>query len=316
LRVGDLLRSTGSVKGLPRDPGALRLEVDSVAGMTEPELEVFRWMMNHYGAAVLAPARDPGGGVAAYAVLDRLLGTCVCHDQMDEHGIVVINPAEPTSINVANPQLPHLPHTDDAYTETPARFVTLQCREAAPSGGGESVLVSGADLLSALTAEELRAMMQPGMVTMGRRPAADGSWMKCSSIPMFWVAPESNRLQLRWRCYDDCVQDVKKEALSPYRRMDKIARSGASQRIFQLAPKEILVVDNRAVAHGRRSFNSDEPRLMWRKNYLGDGELSKQINVGMCPAHANLLDVSYLSASQWSKQCYDGAGKSIRPPLL
>merc|ERR1719446_189278 len=164
---------------------------------------------------------------------------------MDERGIVEINPANATSINVANPKKPHLPHTDDAYTQQPARFITLQCRKAAGSGGGESVLVSGMDLLASLTSEELRSLMKPGMVTMGRRVASDGSWLKCSSIPMFWVDRASGYLQLRWRCNDGCVQDVNAKAESAYKRMDEVARCGVHQLVVQLHPQEILIVDNR-----------------------------------------------------------------------
>lgn len=159
----------------------LRINVESVVGMTLYDVALFATMLNQHGAAILVPEKDVDGGLAAYKRLDRLLGTCVYHDQMNQDGIVEINPARATSINTANPQKPHLPHTDDAYTEQPSRFITLQCRQAAPSGGGESVLVSGADLLAVLNSEELRALMQPGMVTMGRRPAADASWLKVSS---------------------------------------------------------------------------------------------------------------------------------------
>eukprot|EP00928_Gymnodinium_smaydae_P023235 TRINITY_DN19254_c0_g1_i1.p1 TRINITY_DN19254_c0_g1~~TRINITY_DN19254_c0_g1_i1.p1 ORF type:complete len:391 (+),score=85.01 TRINITY_DN19254_c0_g1_i1:73-1245(+) len=291
--LGDLLQKKGrrdDVKSLPDDQGHLRLHVGSIEGMTISEVTELAVMMNMYGAAVLCPEQDLESGLAAYRTLDRLLGTCVSHDQMDERGVVEINPARPTSINVANPKAPHLPHTDDAYTRQPARFITLQCREAAPSGGGESVLVSGVDLLKALNSEELRSLMRPGMVTMGRRPASDGSWMKCSSIPMFWVNSESGWLQLRWRCNDGCVQDVSAEAESAYRRMDAVARSDVHQLIVTLAPKEILIVDNRAVAHGRRSFNENEPRIMWRRNYYGDGELADKLSIGMLSAHSSLFD--------------------------
>lgn len=293
LHIGEMMRSKGpreDVKTLPRDAALLRHRVDSIVGMTDTEIDVFGWMMNQYGAVVLAPNKDPENGLASYQMLDRLLGAPVSHDQMNEHGVVEINPANPTSVNVANPRKPHLPHTDDAYTEQPSRFITLQCREAAPSGGGESVLVSGVELLAALNSEELRSLMRPGMVTMGRRPAADGSWMKCSSIPMFWVNQESGWLQLRWRCNDACVQDVNQEAESAYKRMDEVARGEVHQLLVSLAPKEILVVDNRAIAHGRRSFDSDEPRVMWRRNYYGDGELENLLTVGMCAAYSSLFD--------------------------
>jgi len=128
------------VKILPRDAKELRLSVGSLVNMSEAEVAQFAGLMNLYGAAVLAPKTDEGAD--AYKTLDRLLGRCVSHDCMDERGIVEINPAKPTSINVAQPETAHLPHTDDAYTEHPSRFITLQCRQAAPSGGGESVLVS------------------------------------------------------------------------------------------------------------------------------------------------------------------------------
>ena len=51
-------------------------------------------------------------------------------------------------------------HPVERQTEAP-RFCTLQCRESAATGG-ESVLVSGAELLAALSNEELKSLMQPG----------------------------------------------------------------------------------------------------------------------------------------------------------
>jgi alpha-ketoglutarate-dependent taurine dioxygenase len=289
----DVLQSKGQRddrKELPRDPDMLRMHVDSVAGMTFDDVNHFALLLNQYGAVVLVPSQDLEGGLAAYKMLDRLLGNAVYHDKMDDRGVVEINPATPTSINTADPKKAHLPHTDDAYTEQPSRFITLQCREAAPSGGGESVLVSGVELMAALSSEELRVLMRPGMVTMGRRPAADASWMKCSSIPMFWVNQESGWLQLRWRCNDGCVQDIDHEAKFAYERMDAVARGAVHQLVVSLAPKEILIVDNRAVAHGRREFNKNEPRVMWRRNYYGDGELSDRMSVGMCAAYSSVFE--------------------------
>jgi alpha-ketoglutarate-dependent taurine dioxygenase len=291
--VGDILRSQSTqnnVKTLPVNPELLRLKVTSIAGMTQAEVAGLVSIMNACGAVLLEPAVDPEDGLAAYRMLDRLFGRSVNHDHTDDRGVVEINPARPMSINVADPEKSHLPHTDDAYTEQPARIMTLQCREAAPSGKGESVLVSGLDLLGALTCEELGALMRPNMVTMGRRPAADGSWMKCSAIPMFWVSPESGRVQLRWRCNDGCVKDIDVEARSAYHRMDAIARNELYQLVVHLAPKEVLLVDNRAIAHGRRPFEVHEPRILWRKNYYGDGELAKHLRIGMCDAHSRFID--------------------------
>jgi hypothetical protein len=278
------------VKNLPHDPEHLRFRVKSIVDMTEDEVTHFAQMMNIYGAAVLSPEVDTDGGLAAYRMLDRLLGEAVPHDKMDERGIVEINPAKATSINTANPKKAHLPHTDDAYTERPSRFITLQCRTAAPSGGGESVLISGMDLLASLNSEEVRSLMKPGMVTMGRVNAADGAWLKTSSIPMFWVDRESGFLQLRWRCNDGCVADVHEKAESAYERMDAVARKDIHQLKIQLRPKDLLIVDNRANAHGRNEFDEREERVMWRRNYYGDGELDGKMSVGMCATHTSLFE--------------------------
>ena len=71
--------------------------------------------------------------------------------------------------------------------------------------------------------------MQPGMVSMGRRPAGDGSWMKVSSIPLFWVDKDSGWLQVRWRCNDGCLGDVAEEVKPSYEQMDAIARKEAQK---------------------------------------------------------------------------------------
>lgn len=282
--------SRSDLKILPPDPDFLRLPVNNIAKMSRSEISSLALLINTYGAAILVPETPDEDGLGAYKTLDHLFGTTVGHDSQNEHGVVEINPAKPTSINTANPQKAHLPHTDDAYTESPSAFCTLHCRKAAPSGGGESVLVSGAELLASLSNEELRTLMQPGMVSMGRRPAGDASWMKVSSIPMFWVDKDSGWLQVRWRCNDGCVSDVAAEAQISYAQMDAVARGEAQQLIVALQPGEILIVDNRAIAHGRREYLSEEPRIMWRKNYVGDGALAPELRKGMCAAYSSMFE--------------------------
>ena len=50
--------------------------------------------------------------------------------------------------------------------------------------------------------------------------------------------------------------------------------SGRVEQVYQLVVPlnsgELLVVDNRAIAHGRRPYESGDPRVMWRKNYVGN----------------------------------------------
>lgn len=248
--------------------------------MSDAEVQQLVRRLDEVGAVVLSPDREVNE-LATYQTLDRLLGMHVWHDMENAHGIVELNPLKPTSINVADTEHAHQPHTDDAYTEKPAVFMTLNCRVAAQTGG-ESVLISGADFLEAMSTAELETLKKPGMVTMGRRPAEPGApWKFTSSIPMFWVDPESKRLCLRWRCKDKCVKEVAPEAVEAYERLNEIALDDCKRLLVPLQPTEVLVLDNRAHAHGRTSYPKDEPRLLWRKNYFGDGQLAQSIKIGM-----------------------------------
>lgn len=289
--LADVMPRDGSrkdLKMLPSQANHLHLIVNSISKMSRSEEKMLAFLLDRYGAAVLAPEEDEGEAI--YSKLDSFFGSVVPHDAMNEHGIVEINPARPTSINTADSKKPHLPHTDDAYTDNPSMFCTLQCREAAPSGGGETVLISGVELLAALSNKELKKLMKPGMVSMGRRPAADASWMKVSSIPMFWVDEDSGWLQLRWRCNDGCVQDINGEVKPAYEQMDAIAKAEVHQLLVQLAPREVLIIDNRAIAHGRRSYEAGEPRIMWRKNYQGDSDFAANLKNGLCWTYSSMFD--------------------------
>lgn len=161
-------------------------------------------MLNEYGALVFVPERDDDP-LQTVTTLNALLGTPVKHDREDEHGIVVLDPSNPTSINVAEPGKAHLPHTDDAYMAEPCDIMTLQCRIAAPEGTGLSTLVCGTTLLENISAAELAVLSKPGMIEAGRRPATpDAPWKFTSTLPTFWA--DGERFCLRWRCHDGCVK--------------------------------------------------------------------------------------------------------------
>lgn len=289
-------------KTLPRDPEALRLRVGCIGAMSDAEVQSLVKMLDEVGAAVLTPDREDDE-LATYQTLDRLLGQHVWHDAENKHGIVELNPEKPTSINVADTEHPHQPHTDDAYTEKPALFMTLNCRVAA-NNGGESVLVSGADFLEHLSSEDLETLKKPGMVTMGRRPATaepNAPWKFTSSIPMFWVDEDSKRLCLRWRCKDKCVKEVAPEAVEAYERLNEIALDDNKRLLVPLQPTEVLVLDNFAHAHGRTSYPKGEARVLWRKNYFGDGQLARSIRSGMVDSEALAAEDEFLRAKERAK---------------
>lgn len=284
------------LKRLPRDPDALKLRVGCIGAMLDSEVQQLIEMLDVIGAAVLAPEREEDE-LATYQTLDRLFGTHAWHDSEDRHGIVKLDPFAPTSINVADTETTHQPHTDDAYTEKPAAFVTLNCRVAAKKGG-ESVLVSGTDFYESLSRSELDMLMQPGMVTMGRRPASaqpDTPWKFTSSIPMFWVCKDRQRLNMRWRCKDRCVKEVAPEAVEAFERLNKVALDDSKRLLVPLQPRQVLVVDNFAHAHGRSSYSKGEARVLWRKNYFGNGQLEKSITTGVADYGVALSRLSSLS---------------------
>ena len=59
---------------------------------------------------------------------------------------------------------------------------------------------------------------------------------------------------------------------------------GGGRLVYRLREGEMLVADNRAVAHGRLEYGAGEPRRLWRVNYDGDdGQLGKRLKFGCMP---------------------------------
>jgi len=238
---------------------------------------------NRFGAAVLVPQAMESSCQQStmYQSLDALFGQRIHHEKANEHGILVVNPQKPSSANVLNRHATHQPHTDDCHFNHP----TLQCRKACQSGGGASILVSGHNLLQSIAGQSgweesgLKEMMTPGNVEVGRQ--LPGSTQYVSSFhPLFSVDSKTRRLLLRWRSHDAYVKMVRPEALEAYTKMNFAVQS--SYMLVRLEPGMILVVDNRAVAHGRTPFAATDERCVWRVNYAGDpsGHLTSILEYG------------------------------------
>ena len=60
-----------------------------------------------------------------YSKLDKLFGSRTPHEKMNSNGVVVIDPEKPNSVNVADREHPHQPHTDETYVDAPSRIITL-----------------------------------------------------------------------------------------------------------------------------------------------------------------------------------------------
>ena len=67
------------------------------------------------------PKPSFGGPVTRRNFVEKIIPSKM--KKADSTPKVEINPAKPTSINTANPKKEHLPHTDDAYTDSPAALL-------------------------------------------------------------------------------------------------------------------------------------------------------------------------------------------------
>lgn len=259
----------------------LRLPVASIANMNEEELKNLVQRLNSFGACVIAPSMCAEDTKSVYSNLSRLFGDRTPHEKMNDEGIMVIDASKPTSVNIAATEQPHMAHTDESFLDEPSRFMTLQCRVAARGGGGASFLVSCADLLSVLTPEEVDVLKQPGMVAIGRRLPGETE-AKLSTKPLLWE--EHGRLHVRWRSRDSYIVSVAPQAASAFEKMDSIGQDRSYHTVLPLQPTELLIVDNRALAHGRYAFDPLAERVMWRCNFLGNGELGEQLQPGVAAA--------------------------------
>jgi alpha-ketoglutarate-dependent taurine dioxygenase len=273
----NLNASNSFKKFLPKDPAQLRLSVGNIASLNETEVDKIVSIINKHGAVVLKPDIPIKTG-ADYAQLDGLLGERAPHEKKNKDGIVVIDPFQPNSIGVADTEKAHMAHTDESFLDQPSRFMTLQCRVAAEDGGGESFLVSGAELVdSVLTPEEVEILKQPGMVTVGRTlPGLSEG--RVSTQPLIW--DENGMLHIRWRSHDSYIKYVAPEAKSAFAKMSNMGMDAAHQLKLLLAPNELMIVDNRANAHGRLPFGDGLARVMWRVNYNGNGSLVDRLSCG------------------------------------
>lgn len=136
-------------------------------------------------------------------------------------------------------------HTDEAFLETPCRWVLLHCWRPDPAQQGASLLAD----LCVLNSPELRSVSQR------KFPYPCGPHATCPSD-----AP--------WRFNRDLLAP---DALAPEVQSavaDLAATLTQHQVRFLLQPGELLLIDNWRIAHGREAFAPDSPRLLKRLRLL------------------------------------------------
>ncbi|MEM9120670.1 MAG: TauD/TfdA family dioxygenase [Cyanobacteria bacterium P01_F01_bin.56] len=147
-------------------------------------------------------------------------------------------------------------HTDCSNKVIPPNLVAFAMERPDPQGGGESVILSAADLVRELPADLVRRLRQPIFPFVGEKrypilQGEGGDW--------------------RIRYYRNQINSALGEsgALSdPLREaLDELERTLAlSKRSVRLALQagEVLIMDNQRVLHSRSAMPADSPRLMHR----------------------------------------------------
>lgn len=235
---------------------------------------------NTYGVCVL----ECSEAAACKLDLHALFGNFVPHDFADSTGCVTLDPsAAKCSANVRDTQAEHQLHTDEAYSSSPGKIITMRCEICAQSGG-ETVLVSGKAMYDAAAAnlrpDQLEALFSPCLKVGRALPGSDTA--QETTISVFSRLP-GGRVGVRWRSRDRYLLSVTAEAAPGYRFLEEFVADPRNRFILKLSPGQVVVIDNTALLHGRLPFAGDEPRRYHRINFYNDGGLSPELAEGWQP---------------------------------
>jgi alpha-ketoglutarate-dependent taurine dioxygenase len=234
-------------------------------------LERFVNYFNKYGFVLITP-NELGDNLVS---LKSLFGTLVKHEKMNSNGILVIDPLLGHSIGQKNAQLDHLPHTDESFLSESSKIMILQCVTQSCTGG-DTTIVYGSEMYNYckknFTKEEVQLLFLKDCISVSRT-LSNSSKTNSSSFPIFSYN-EKNCLEIKWRSMDSYVNKVNEKVFKLYEKLNKFVCDSRNQFKFKLKENQILVVDNRALCHGRTSFSTDEKRTLWRTNYMNDGKLN------------------------------------------
>ncbi len=163
---------------------------------------------------------------------------------------------KPDAANLADTALGLAPHTDNPYRLSPPEVQVLHCISAA-GAGGQSLLVDGRAAALALKAEA-PADFDLLATVPARFAWADATSRLVAEAPVIALRADGDIERIRYNprsfqhvcAADPSLRDAWTRA---YRRFaDKL--SSASSLTFDMAPGDMVVMDNRRVLHGRTHF--------------------------------------------------------------
>ncbi|MEM8951267.1 MAG: TauD/TfdA family dioxygenase [Pseudomonadota bacterium] len=218
---------------------------------------------NTYGFFILScpPRPDPKENLLA---ISPFLGRVVPHNRSDHYGILAVNAKDNVPGFIDSTSEAHPPHTDGSFKDEPERVIALQCVVPAAKGG-TSVLGSGKlahDVVAAADPEALRPLYDDDAMSIQRND-------QTSIKPVF--RRQGERLSLCYRMDQTAATGIKPEARAGFEHLKTVIDANLLR--FDLAPHQILVIDNSALVHGREAFPSGIDRHYHRLNFDGFGIL-------------------------------------------
>jgi alpha-ketoglutarate-dependent taurine dioxygenase len=160
-------------------------------------------------------------------------------------------------------------HTDTQYRDKPEDYIALCVLHAAKCGGGETQLLSIANILDELYAlpngDEILSILQatkyPFIVPSVFSTRENG-------MPEFVHAPIIKNGTIRFRI--DTLElgiaahmsVLAKEAIDAFLHLKKIVISSKAIRRISLGPRDIVFIDNKRCLHGRSAFKDNDRHLL------------------------------------------------------
>lgn len=251
------------------DPADVTIDVPSLAELLESVSlrENVLCQLNKTGIVVLNLATVDFE--TDQLALRALFGSVTPHEKADEHGIVRIDIGNPTSVNTAAYAKPHLSHTDEAYCDAPSQILTLMCERAAVDGG-ESTFVSGQRMLEAVldAGLPLDPLFEPDCLTVGRMLPGSTELVE-STMPVLCRRSEGIA-NLRFRSLDSYVRGMRADVAKQMQVLHDFTSNPDNQFKVPLRPKQMMILDNTRMVHGRTAFDPSGGRRMNRCNFYND----------------------------------------------
>ncbi|MFE2638253.1 TauD/TfdA family dioxygenase [Streptomyces scopuliridis] len=169
------------------------------------------------------------------------------------------------------------PHTDSPVQHRPHEFLALACVTGDPAGGGLSTVVRADDVAAALDERDggvKTALLREETFTFLNTPL--GLDEPPLIAPVLRRTPEG-QWRVRFR-HDALVAGFQRHprAVSAAHRaaVDAFATMAANPELtatFQLAPGDMLLLDNTRMLHGRTAITGTAARRLKRMKMLGEG---------------------------------------------